>query len=124
VKSSARSLMVSSAPAEGSERGGGDCREDDDDLGISVDEFVHRDLEARARQREIALHTDALRLADSETWPLFLRGEALMNGRLTLLPMVVESSILAFSAASLRRCRAILSLRRSTPCSRLNSSAT
>jgi len=55
--------------------------DDDDDLGIAVDEFVHRDPVARARQRDVALHTDALRLADSETWPLFLRVEALMNGR-------------------------------------------
>ena len=55
--------------------------EDDDDLGVAVDEFIHANPEARARQREIALHTDALRLADSETWPLFLRVETLMNGR-------------------------------------------
>ena len=55
--------------------------DDDDDLGIAVDEFVHRDPEARARRREIALHQDALRVAGSETWPLFLRVEALMNGR-------------------------------------------
>jgi hypothetical protein len=68
--------------------------EDDDDLGISVDEFVHRDLEARARQREIALHTDALRLADSETWPLFLRVEALMNGRFA--DVIVEVARWAF----------------------------
>jgi len=55
--------------------------EDDDDVGVAVDEFVHANPEARARQREIALHTDALRVADSETWPLFVRVEALMNGR-------------------------------------------
>ena len=55
--------------------------EDDDDLGIAVDEFVHANPEARARQREIALHTDALRVADSETWPLFVTVETLMNGR-------------------------------------------
>ena len=42
-----------------------------------------------------------------------------MNGRLTLLLIVVESSILAFSAASLSRCRAILSLLRSMPLSLL-----
>ena len=38
-----------------------------------------------------------------------------MKGRLTSVSMEVDSSILAFSAASFRRCRAILSLRRSMP---------
>jgi hypothetical protein len=46
-----------------------------------------------------------------------------MNGRFTSYCAVVESSFLAFSASSFRRCRASLSLRRSTPCSFLNSSA-
>ena len=68
--------------------------EDDDDLGIAVDEFVHRDPEARARRREIALHQDALRVAGSETWPLFLRVEALMNGRWA--DVVVEVARWAF----------------------------
>ena len=48
---------------------------------------------------------------------------AVMNGRLMSVSMAVDSSILAFSAASLSRCRAILSLRRSMPWSLLNSSA-
>jgi hypothetical protein len=46
-----------------------------------------------------------------------------MNGRLIVLSGSPESSILAFSAASIRRCSACLSLRRSTPYSFLNSSA-
>ena len=45
-----------------------------------------------------------------------------MNGRLTSVLVVLESSIFAFSAASLRRCRAMRSLERSTPWSFLNSS--
>jgi hypothetical protein len=45
-----------------------------------------------------------------------------MNGRLISVSCVDDSSILAFSAASFRRCSAILSLRRSMPCSFLNSS--
>ena len=48
---------------------------------------------------------------------------AVMKGRLTSVSMAVDSSILAFSAASLRRCRAILSLRMSMPWSFLNSVA-
>ncbi len=47
---------------------------------------------------------------------------AVMNGRLTSVCITVESSTLAFSAPSLRRCRAMRSLRRSIPWSRLNSS--
>ncbi|MNE15758.1 hypothetical protein D3C80_1086790 [compost metagenome] len=46
-----------------------------------------------------------------------------MNGRLTSYCDVEDSSFLAFSASSFRRCRASLSVRRSTPCSFLNSSA-
>ena len=41
---------------------------------------------------------------------------AVMKGRLTSVCVALESSILAFSAASLRRCRARRSLRRSMPC--------
>ena len=48
---------------------------------------------------------------------------AVMNGRLISVSLLDDSSILAFSAASFRRWRASLSLRRSMPCSRLNSSA-
>ncbi len=48
---------------------------------------------------------------------------AVMNGRLISVLMALDSSILAFSAASTRRCTAILSWRRSIPCSFLNSSA-
>ena len=48
---------------------------------------------------------------------------AVMKGRLTSVCVVLDSSIFAFSAASLRRCRAILSERKSMPCSALNSSA-
>src|SRR5262249_40544158 len=48
---------------------------------------------------------------------------AVMNGRLISVSLALESSILAFSAASLRRCSASLSLRRSMPWSFLNSSA-
>ena len=44
-----------------------------------------------------------------------------MNGRLIDVSCSEESSILAFSAASLRRCVAILSAPRSTPCAFLNS---
>ena len=47
---------------------------------------------------------------------------AVMNGRFTSVCIVVESSIFAFSAASLRRCRAWRSFRRSMPWSFLNSS--
>ena len=46
-----------------------------------------------------------------------------MNGWLISVWLEDDSSILAFSAASLSRCSAILSLVRSTPCSFLNSSA-
>ena len=67
---------------------------DDDDLGIAVDEFVHRDPEARARQREIALNADALRVADPESWPLFMVVESLMNGRWA--DVVVEVARWAF----------------------------
>ena len=49
---------------------------------------------------------------------------AVMKGRLMEVLVVPERSILAFSAASLMRCRAILSLRRSTRFSFRNSSAT
>ncbi len=48
---------------------------------------------------------------------------AVINGRLTSVVVVDDSSIFAFSAASFNRCNAILSLRKSTPCSFLNSSA-
>src|SRR5258708_40367227 len=40
---------------------------------------------------------------------------AVMNGRLRSVDMVDDSSIFAFSAASFRRCRAILSFDRSMP---------
>ena len=46
-----------------------------------------------------------------------------MNGRLMLVCITPERSIFAFSAASLRRCMAILSLRRSMPLLFLKSSA-
>ena len=46
---------------------------------------------------------------------------AVMKGRLISVSCVVESSILAFSAASLRRCSAIRSLERSIPSDFLNS---
>ncbi len=46
---------------------------------------------------------------------------AVMNGRLISVCITVDSSILAFSAASLSRCNAIGSLERSIPWSRLNS---
>ena len=49
---------------------------------------------------------------------------AVMNGRLMSVDCRALSSFLAFSQASWSRCRAIGSLRRSMPCSRLNSSAT
>ena len=42
-------------------------------------------------------------------------GVAVMKGRLIVVSRVEESSILAFSAASLSRCMAILSLDRSMP---------
>ena len=45
---------------------------------------------------------------------------AVMNGRLICVLGTCDSSILAFSAASLRRWTAMLSLPRSTPCSPLN----
>ena len=48
---------------------------------------------------------------------------AVMNGRLMSACVWNDRSFLAFSAASLSRCKAIWSLRRSIPCSFLNSSA-
>ena len=48
---------------------------------------------------------------------------AVMKGRLTSVSIELESSIFAFSAASLIRCRAILSFRMSIPWSFLNSVA-
>ena len=47
---------------------------------------------------------------------------AVIKGRLISVSITVESSILAFSAASFSRCRAMRSWRRSTPCSFMNSS--
>ena len=47
---------------------------------------------------------------------------AVINGRLMLVVVAVDSSFFAFSAASLRRCRAILSADKSTPSAFLNSS--
>ena len=47
---------------------------------------------------------------------------AVMNGRLIWVDWTDDSSILAFSAASLRRCMAILSIERSTPSLFLNDS--
>ncbi len=49
---------------------------------------------------------------------------AVMYGRLISVCCDEDSSILAFSAASFRRCRASTSLPRSTPCSFLNSPIT
>ncbi len=46
---------------------------------------------------------------------------AVTKGRLISVSIVVDSSILARSAASFSRCSAILSFARSIPCSRLNS---
>ena len=46
---------------------------------------------------------------------------AVMNGRLISVSSSVDSSILAFSAASFSRCSAIWSFERSMPWSRLNS---
>src|SRR5205823_13472408 len=48
---------------------------------------------------------------------------AVMKGRLTSVSIRLDSSIFAFSAASVSRCKACRSLRRSIPCSFLNSSA-
>ena len=48
-------------------------------------------------------------------------GVAVTNGRLMVVSCVADSSILAFSAASFRRWRAILSLPRSMPWAFLNS---
>ena len=47
----------------------------------------------------------------------------MIYGRLISVLVVLDNSILAFSAASFKRCKAIGSLRRSTPSSRRNSSA-
>ena len=47
---------------------------------------------------------------------------AVMNGRLMFVWLMLESSIFAFSAASMRRCALILSCERSMPFSFLNSS--
>ena len=47
---------------------------------------------------------------------------AVIYGRFTSVDCADESSIFAFSAASFTRCNAIGSLRKSTPCSFLNSS--
>ena len=47
--------------------------------------------------------------------------DAVINGKLIWVVDTPDKSFLAFSAASLRRWRAILSLERSTPCSFLNS---
>ena len=49
---------------------------------------------------------------------------AVINGRLISVDWAELSSFLAFSHASWRRCRAIVSFRRSIPCSFWNSSAT
>ncbi len=68
------------------------------------------------------------RLSSFDLVSLILRclgpeASAVIKGRLMVVSMVVESSIFAFSPSSLRRCKAILSWRRSIPWSRLNSSA-
>mmetsp|Transcript_26715 Transcript_26715/g.85778 ORF Transcript_26715/g.85778 Transcript_26715/m.85778 type:complete len:234 (+) Transcript_26715:724-1425(+) len=59
-----------------------------------------------------------------ESWRFMCLGpeaSAVMKGRLMSVEVAEESSILAFSAASRRRCTANLSPIRSTPCSFLNS---
>ena len=48
---------------------------------------------------------------------------AVIYGRLISVAVVEDNSILAFSAASFKRCRAMLSFRRSMDSSALNSSA-
>ena len=73
------------------------------------DEVIDQALELGARE----LHRQMLRA----------RGVGGDEGQVDLGLLADDSSILAFSAASFRRCRASLSLRRSMPCSFLNSSA-
>mmetsp|Transcript_39711 Transcript_39711/g.119972 ORF Transcript_39711/g.119972 Transcript_39711/m.119972 type:complete len:224 (+) Transcript_39711:947-1618(+) len=61
---------------------------------------------------------------DLESWMLRCLGpvwSAVMNGRLTSVCTLLDSSTLAVSAASLRRCTASLSLDKSMPCDFLNS---
>jgi len=63
--------------------------EDDEDLAVLVDEFVHRDPEASTGLRNIALHQEALRHADPESWPLFLMVEEMMTARFADVVLVV-----------------------------------
>ena len=63
--------------------------EDDEELGVLVDEVIHRDPEAHARLRDIALHQDALRQADPETWPLFMVVDEMMTARFADVVLVV-----------------------------------
>ena len=66
----------------------------------ALDERRNHLLELRARQPHVEVHRAA-------------RHPTVMNGRLIPVSCTLESSIFAFSAASFRRCSAILSLRRS-----------
>ena len=50
---------------------------------------IHRDPEAHARLRDIALHQDALRQADPETWPLFMVVDEMMTARFADVVLVV-----------------------------------
>ncbi|MNI70082.1 hypothetical protein D3C73_1258710 [compost metagenome] len=82
--------------------------------------FLHGSMvrATRSSTRASSLARDSLMLRCSgPDWFM------VMNGRLTSYWVVEDSSFLAFSASSFRRCRASLSCRRSTPCSFLNSSA-
>ena len=74
----------------------------------ALQNVFHHLLETRARQLHHAGAWDRWR-------------SAVMNGRLISVSSSVESSILAFSAASFRRCSAIWSFERSMPFSFLNS---
>ena len=73
------------------------------------------------RSRVSSSNLARVRLTSRWTGP---SGVLLMNGRLMLVCVTLDSSIFAFSAASRTRCMACLSFLRSMPFSFLNSSAT
>ncbi len=65
--------------------------QDDDELAEAVDLFVFLDPEARARLGIITLHQDALRVADPESWPLYLRTDELMTERWADLVVLISA---------------------------------
>jgi hypothetical protein len=92
-------------------------------MSLSVSGVLHRLLDRLDR----ALHEVGRDLLECQRISVVFRclgpdASAVTNGRLTVVCVTEDSSTLAFSAASNRRCSACGSARRSMPLSRWNSS--